>query len=156
MAHNIREINADLIDLAKSGEYQLIAQGCNCFCTMKSGVAQVIRENFPSAFEADKQTIKGDIRKLGTYSIGHVYKYKTEILKVINCYTQFNYGRDSNILYANYAAIELCMLKINAKFPNSKIAMPRIGCGLANGDWKIVKEIMRQQLTDVETTVCYL
>jgi O-acetyl-ADP-ribose deacetylase (regulator of RNase III) len=123
---------------------------------MNSGVAKDIRENFPSAFEADKQTIKGDIRKLGTYTVGKVYKYKTEILKVINCYTQFNYGRNKDILYANYAAIELCMLKINAKYPNSKIALPMIGCGLANGDWTIVERIIREKLIDLDVTICYL
>ena len=149
-------IKADLIELGKSDEFDMIAHGCNCFCTMGSGVAKTIREEFPSAFEADKQTIRGDIRKLGTYTVGKVYKYKTEILKVINCYTQFNYGRDKDVLYANYAAIELCMLKINAKFPNSKIAMPYIGCGLANGDWAIVEEIIRKQLTDLDVTICYL
>jgi O-acetyl-ADP-ribose deacetylase (regulator of RNase III) len=156
MAHKFEIIKANLIDLAKSGEYDMIAQGCNCFCTMNSGVAKDIRENFPSAFEADKQTIKGDIRKLGTYTVGKVYKYKTEILKVINCYTQFNYGRNKDILYANYAAIELCMLKINAKYPNSKIALPMIGCGLANGDWTIVERIIREKLIDLDVTICYL
>ena len=34
----------DLIEMAVCGDFNLIAHGCNCFCTMGAGIAKGIRE----------------------------------------------------------------------------------------------------------------
>jgi O-acetyl-ADP-ribose deacetylase (regulator of RNase III) len=36
------EINGDLIELALQDKFNVIAHGCNCFCTQKSGIAKQI------------------------------------------------------------------------------------------------------------------
>lgn len=44
------EIEGDLIALAKQGLFDVIAHGCNCFCTMRAGIApQMVK-----AFGVDK------------------------------------------------------------------------------------------------------
>ena len=35
----------DLIEAAKSGEINVFGHGCNCFCTMGSGIAPLIKES---------------------------------------------------------------------------------------------------------------
>ena len=36
---NYKEIEGNLISLALAGNFDVIAHGCNCFCTMQSGIA---------------------------------------------------------------------------------------------------------------------
>ena len=40
------EIKGDLIELAKAGEFDVIAHGCNCFNAQKSGIARQMAEEF--------------------------------------------------------------------------------------------------------------
>jgi hypothetical protein len=40
----------------------------------------------------------------------------------------------------DYEALTLCMRKINYTFTGKHIGLPMIGCGLAGGDWNIVKK----------------
>lgn len=149
-----KEIEGNLVEQALNNEFDLIAHGCNCFCRMKSGVAKAIVDKFPAAEKADNETIAGDIRKLGNYTVATHYKYKSPIVKIINCYTQYRYDRYTTVV--DYEAITLCMRKINAKFSGQLIGLPLIGCGLAGGDWDIVKAILKKELTDLDVTIIHL
>lgn len=82
MLIKMKEIDGDLIALAKEGRFEVIAHGCNCFCKMGAGIARGIKSAFPEAFETDKQTKKGDREKLGTCSAADLGK-----LKVVSAYT---------------------------------------------------------------------
>lgn len=39
----ITYVVGDLLDLALKGEFNVIVHGCNCNCTMNSGVAKALR-----------------------------------------------------------------------------------------------------------------
>ena len=45
------------------------------------------------------------------------------------------------------------MRKINHMFKGQHIGLPRIGCGLAGGDWDIVRGIIQTELKDCHVTV---
>lgn len=137
----------DLIELAKSGEFDVIAHGCNCFCVQGKGIAWKIRQTYPEAYEADLKTVKGDRSKLGTYSMAVVGD-----LTILNLYTQYRYGSKERP-DIDYFALEACMQKIKQDFSGKKIGMPMIGAGLANGDWTIIKQIIAEQLNDEDVTV---
>ena len=76
----------------------------------------------------------------------------------INAMTQFYYSSISNnTIFADYDAIRSC-LKAITEFNKSnyyRIAMPRIGCGLARGDWNIVKKIIEEELNEFDVTIYY-
>lgn len=146
-----KEIEGDLIALAKEDKFNIIAHGCNCFNTMGSGVAKTIRENFPEAYHTDLWTTKGDMRKLGNYNYALFTDYSYPYLIVINAYTQFNYGADKVNL--DYEALTLCLRKINHEFPGKTIGLPKIGAGLAGGDWNRIKEIIQKELKDMDVTI---
>src|SRR5690606_36634049 len=95
-------VNGNLIDMAFEGKFDYIIHGCNCFCTMESGIAKEIKERIPDAWQEDQWTEKGDRSKLGTYTMVNV---PTHGFYVINAYTQYNYGRDKNVVYFNYEAL---------------------------------------------------
>jgi len=148
----MKEIKGDLITLAKSGEFDIITHGCNCFCRMGRGIAPQIKEAFPSAWEYDKKTIPGDIMKLGTYSYGEEILDNGKLLTVINSYTL--YGNDPSQKPLDYEALTLCMRKINHNFKGKSIGIPYvIGCGLAGGNKNIVLDIIKKELCDLEITM---
>lgn len=134
-------------DIFKS-DCNVIAHGCNCFNTMSAGFALSIRNKFIEAWKLDQRSPYGKKYKLGT--IQHVECYRqNKKITIVNCYTQYLYGRDKNTVYADYTAIEKCMLSLKHQFDLSfKIGMPKIGSGLANGDWAIIENIINTIFDD--------
>lgn len=193
------EVSGDLIRLSLEGRFDVIAHGCNCFCTMGAGIAPQMAKTFGVNFYSKEEVqYKGDINKLGTIDYQRVYinledskitfnerhlgengvifyeknfpvwemkggkevyrKTHTELHKlfIVNAYTQYGFGKN----HANgtekpldYDALRLCMRKINHTFKGKHIGLPRIGCGLAGGDWEIVKGIIKKELKDCKVTI---
>lgn len=139
-------------DLLRS-DCQVIVHGCNCFCTMGSGIARQVKEMFPRAYGADLKTVKGDPSKLGTYTYADYSKEESPLF-IINAYTQFDYGRDSSKVYLKYEALTSALKDIKANFnPSLKLGMPKIGCGLAKGDWNKVEKIIEEIFDDRDVYV---
>tara|TARA_R110000822_G_scaffold11613_4_gene42252 strand:- start:1226 stop:1822 length:597 start_codon:yes stop_codon:yes gene_type:complete len=75
---------------------------------------------------------------------------------VVNSYTQFKYGsnhKDGVAKPIDYEALTLCMGKINFMFKGKHIGLPKIGAGLAGGDWNRIKGIIQTQLKDMDVSV---
>ena len=106
-------VDGDLITLATSGSFDVIAHGCNCMCTMGAGIAISIRQAFPQAWDADRATTKGDRAKLGTCTVG-ICQTGDHELHVVNAYTQYDY--QGNGVLADYAAITSCMAWIKRTY----------------------------------------
>lgn len=79
-------------------------------------------------------------------------------LNVVNCYTQFFPGRNlgKGEIPLDYEALTLCMRKMNNEFKGMHIGLPKIGCGLAGGDWERVREIIKKELYDCNVTIVLL
>lgn len=157
---NYKEISGDLILLAKAGKFDMITHGCNCFYTMGAGIAVSMKEHFDcDRFKMEAFIYRGDINKLGTIDYKLIDLFlndKSNKLIVINSYTQYKYGSnhmggDKNPV--DYEAITLCMRKINHRFAGGHIGLPKIGAGLAGGDWNRIKTIIQEELRDCDVTV---
>ena len=140
-------IKGDLIKMAQQGDFDVVIHGCNCFNTMGAGIAKSIKKVFPEAFEADDQTTKGDIKKLGTISIAKI----NDKLTVVNAYTQYTYSRSGKPF--DYDAFAKCLDEVKLKFTGKKIGMPKIGAGLAGGDWDKIESIIVEKLKNEDVTV---
>jgi len=145
----MKYITGDLVKMAKDGKFDVIVQGCNCFCKMGSGIAKQIREEFPNAWEADQCTIEGDKGKLGTISVDMSHSDDGPI--VINAYTQFNYGYDGK-RYVKYKALRRAFFLIKENFGDKKIGIPKIGAGLAGGDWWKIERIIDEEMDGSDLT----
>ena len=143
-----RKVWGDLIKMAKAGEFEVIAHGCNCFRNMGAGIARQIKYVFPEAYEVDRATAHGSKKKLGTLSCASIGD-----LDVLNLYTQFSYG--GGRINVDYKAIEKCFTTVNQMYKNSdvEIGIPLIGCGLAGGDWKKVEQIINSVTPDIDITL---
>jgi O-acetyl-ADP-ribose deacetylase (regulator of RNase III) len=143
----MKRIKGDLIHLAQEGQFDLIIHGCNCFCTMGAGIAKQIRSQFPQAWEADLATQSGDRSKLGSYSKACI-NTPSGRLHVINAYTQYHYSGDGVLV--DYDAVTKVFTALKNQFHGQRMGYPKIGAGLAGGDWKIISEIIDSAL-DGET-----
>lgn len=152
----MKKIKGDLIKLAKYGEFDVIIHGCNCFHTMGSGIAKQIRDEWPLAYQVDRErSSKGDILKLGTYTHCRVkiekqrdtydnrdYKW----MHIFNAYTQYRYGIGSGPydpdIIVDYNAVRNVFALIIAALGNRKpykVGIPLIGAGLGGGDWSYIE-----------------
>ena len=146
-------ITGDLIEFAENGQFEVIIHGCNCFCQMGAGIAKQIKSEYPEAYQEDCKTKKGDKSKLGNYSWKLVTgKYEWKFI-IINAYTQYHYGRGIN---ADYNAIRSVFKSIKQNFNTCKIAYPKIGAGMAGGDWNVIKSIIEEELSGCDHTLVVL
>jgi len=144
-------IKGDLLALALDGRFDVIVHGCNCMCQMGKGIAKSIRQQFPEAFEADQQTTAGDRDKLGTITTAEVVRDGQRFV-VVNAYTQYDYrGPGPNV---DYDAVRSAMREVKRRFAGRRIGYPKIGAGLAGGDWDRIAKIIDEELAgEVHTLV---
>jgi len=123
---------------------EIICHGVNCKGGFGSGIAGQIARRWPKVRKAylDKFETTG-------WSLGDVLfvysEHKLKLPIIANIATQENFGYDGQ-LYADYEAIRIGLAKV-LQFAsdgrmNYNIALPRIGCGLAGGDWPTVFDII--------------
>jgi O-acetyl-ADP-ribose deacetylase (regulator of RNase III) len=139
----------DLIQLALAGEFDVIVHGCNCHCQMGRGIALTIKQLLPEAYVADCQTPKSDKSKLGTISTAEIKRSKTQFV-VVNAYTQFDW--DGAGVKADYHAIRQVMKTIRKSFSGKRVGYPKIGAGLAGGDWAVIYPIICEELAGEDHT----
>lgn len=143
-------IKGDIVALFLSGKN--IAHGCNCFHTMGSGVAGQLAKAYPRILEIDKTSTDYGYRgKLGDMSI--VFKYSRGPSTCFNLYTQYEPGPN-----LDYHALVNCMVELNRVLSEGTlfrpvVYIPRIGCGIAGGDWEKVSMLIDIFTPDIDLIV---
>jgi O-acetyl-ADP-ribose deacetylase (regulator of RNase III) len=167
-------IEGDLIKLAEQGEFDIIVHGCNCFHKMRSGLAKQIADKYPQVAEADKKTNYGDRKKLWTTYSSALVEANGNVFTVVNAYTQYKWSSGSDVF--EYDAFDIFLSKITdvlveddkkSKFASTddegdimrilpikkrRIGFPKIGAGLAGGDWNRISKMIEKFSEDV---ACY-
>jgi len=148
-----KEIEGNLITLAKSGAFDVIAHGCNCMCRQKRGLApQMVKAFGTDYFPLEAPRYAGDINKLGQIDWQQFANLgKPNFLAVVNCYTQYHWSTETKPF--DYDAFTLCMRKMNHTFKGKHIGLPAIGSHLAGGDWDTIKLIIQKEFKDCDVTV---
>lgn len=127
-------------------EAGVIVHGCNSIGKMKSGIAKEVHERFEHVFNV----YANSMREMG--SITYAYIGDNRIL--VNGITQKFYGRNPNVVYVDYDALRLVFRNIVQNSELSALAkthglhFPLIGCGLANGNWQIVQDIILEEVPE--------
>lgn len=145
----LKTVRGDLLKLALDGHFDVIIHGCNCHCVMSAGIALAMLNTFPEAVAADNATAKGDRAKLGTISVATVER-GGHSLTIVNGYTQFDRRGDG--VLADYDAIRSVMRQVKTKFSGKRIGYPKIGAGLAKGDWALISQIIEEELSGEDHT----
>lgn len=165
----INYIDGDLIKLAKEAKFDAIVHGCNCLSNMGAGIAPQMAKAF-GCDRFEMETWGPGIEKLGcidwqTFVLGERAIWSLEDAKnnrnepelsVVNAYTQYKYGRnhsDGVAIPFDYEAFTICMRKLNNVFKGKHIGMPKIGAGLAGGNWNRIEHIINTELIDCKVTI---
>jgi len=136
-------IKGDLIKMAKAGAFDIIVHGANCQNVMGAGIASQIKQEFPEAFEADRQCTDRSLGKFSTIGIKRL-----NYLIVVNAYTQILPGPN-----ASYDAIAKVFGELNMLVtPKASIGIPQIGCGIGGLKWPVVKTIIEQYAPNLDIT----
>jgi len=125
------------------------AHGCNAQRVMGSGVAKVIKEQYPEVYQA----YLGMDMKLGAVSY---VKLESGVI-MCNLISQKFYGKDSK-RYVDYDAVYEGLLKVSllAKLNKLPIKMPFIGGGLGGGNRSILEQIFEEALVENDVTIFLL
>lgn len=128
-----------------------IVHGCNSRGVMASGVAKAIRGWYPLAYQNYDAVYNSNGLELGDIVVSVQPDGKT----IHNAITQQDYGRDSSRVYVSYWAVAEVFRKIN-RWGIKEIALPKLGAGLANGDWNVISAIIENTLIDTKPYVYIL
>lgn len=142
----IEYVTGDLFDT----DCRVIVHGCNTHGVMGSGVAKLIREKYPSAYEVYRAEYE-----VAGLTLGAVQAVGTKGKTIVNAMTQENYGKSGD-RYVSYDAVAETMSKIQTMFPSERVAMPQIGAGLGGGDWNVISAIIESEAKTFQPVVYIL
>jgi O-acetyl-ADP-ribose deacetylase (regulator of RNase III) len=140
----MKKITGDVLALARKGHFDVIVHGCNCYCDFGAGLAKAIQTSFPQVYYADRATKAGDKSKLGSITYAVVDGDDGHSFTIVNGYTQFHW-KGKGVL-VDYDAIRSVMQAVKSEFSGQRIGYPKIGAGLARGDWDVISAIIDEVL----------
>jgi O-acetyl-ADP-ribose deacetylase (regulator of RNase III) len=141
----LKHTKGNLLDLAEAGEFDIVVQGCNCFCTMGGGIAREIAERYPMCAEIDRLTERGEYMKLGNWT-----EFDQGTFLILNAYTQYNMSRGTDVF--EYTAFDLILQKILHIYGDKRIGFPYIGMGLAGGDKTVIMAMLEDFAQKISAT----
>lgn len=148
----IKTVIGNLLDAPEN----VICHQVNCQNVMGAGVAKTIYTRWPEvkrAYHRYCSCFKDPENLLGQVQIVEVAPNK----QVANIFGQLEYGRDKHRRYTDYSALTNAFNQIRFECSGKSLAFPYgFGCGLANGDWKIVRKMMDIYFGEMDVTIYQL
>lgn len=130
-------------DLLEQTDLLAIIHQANIYRTFGAGIARAIRSKFPYAFQADFETIQADEEKIGFFSVGFPPVASNSPF-VYNLYSQEGLAPSHTNYNAMYDGLRQIVRHLQV-FNIKRVGLPyQMGCGLADGNWEIVKVIIEQ------------
>jgi O-acetyl-ADP-ribose deacetylase (regulator of RNase III) len=153
---NIQYIKGDATSVSKG----IIAHCCNDIGAWGAGFVLAISKKWPKVEKEykkwHKEGIDADFQK---FSLGNVQFVNVDTnLYVANIIGQYGtYNIDINPSPIRYSAIRGGLKKVAnfAAKTNLPVVMPKIGAGLARGNWETIEKIIVEELVDknIQTSV---
>lgn len=141
-------IEKDILDITDG----MVVHQVNCRGKMGTGLAGQLRTKYPNIYKKyielyTEYLESGEtIKILGTAQIIPI----SEKLRIVNAFTQFNYGYDKK-QYTNYDAIRevFSRLKI-VNIKKTPVYIPyQYGCGLGGANWTVVQQAIESVYPEV-------
>lgn len=133
---------------------QIRCHQVNCKGVMGAGIAVEAKKWYPGMF----QEYQNRCKFFGAANLGDVQFYVSDNGTILaNLFGQNEYGRGQ--LQTNYDAFEECVQTVYefALRYNLSVGFPyKIGCDLAGGDWKVVRNIIDAYFGTPGSPVCYI
>ena len=158
---NVETIEGNLLDFPN--DINVIAHSCNTRHIMGAGIAKQIKDRYPQAYEADWKAFNSNYGvTLGKFSKAEISDRKY----IYNMYTQATIGTGREVDYEKFwqalKRVEQDLYAMNvAKHeydgsPPPTLGLPYgISCGLAGGNWGIIKAMIEDIFLD-SPIKCYI
>lgn len=134
----------------------IIAHVCNDIGAWGSGFVIAVSNKWKlPEFHYRKWYIKND----GSFKLGEVqYVTVSDDVIVANMIAQHGIRSRNNAVPLDYQALRACLANVfkRANELTYSIQMPRIGCGLAGGNWNQVQKIIEEESCDFQQAVSIL
>lgn len=140
-----------------NGGVRIIAHVCNDMGGWGRGFVLAISEKWNEP-EVEYRKLK----KEGKLALGFVQFVNVEPTIIIaNMVAQKGYGKNNKSLHRTsevdteiplqYDQLAICLEKVaaSARMQGGSVHMPRIGCGLAGGEWHEVEKLLQAKFSDV-------
>lgn len=140
-------------DILQSDE-EIIIHQVNCKGVMGGGIALQIKEKYPEVYADYRELCLANNTMLrGIPLLGQVQESKCNDRRVIiSLFAQDGYGYGS--CQTDYDALQKCLTKVNNVCYGKTVAIPyKMSCGLAGGDWGIVRKMIEDTLVDCEVHI---
>lgn len=156
----MQEHIGDLLSLTRG----ILVHGCNCQGKMGAGFAALIRKKWSDVYTSYTRKMSegglrlGDIQVIcsakysgpsqGYQWIDLVSEQLPKDLVVVNALTQFWYGREKNVQYADDTAIFAAFARVRgvALATGLPVHFPPVGCSLGGRDWSEIRPIIEAAL----------
>ena len=142
-------------DLFQS-DCNVVCHQCNCRGAYNAGIAKVVRNLYPQAYMVFMRRYRTGNSKLGEIDVVPCAWIVGKMRYVINMYSQDTFA-ERHKRHTDYNAFQECLNKIKYfanNHPGVKIGFPtKIGCGLAGGDWDIVRKMIDNTFADSKYNV---
>lgn len=125
----------------KAGD--VFVHGCNAQSVMGSGIAKIVKDKWPKAYQLYKQEVLLGKLKIGQWN---AWWDTSKDIVIVNLITQQEFGRDTAKTYVDYNAVKKGLITVVADVTQAckRIVFPFIGGGLDNGDRKILLDIFHE------------
>lgn len=133
-----------------SSRKTFFTHGCNCHAAMGSGIAPQIAKAFPQVEEQDRlfhNLMHRNNRP--AFMLGEARPVSlSQNVTVFNSYTQYYPGKDFRP-----QALVNAFKAINTMIEGHTLIIPRIGAGVAGGDWEEISKLIDSVTPDVNIIV---
>jgi len=153
----MKQVKGDIFKEVK--DCTIIAHGVNCIGKWGKGFVMPLAKYYPRSKTAYLEKYKDKGWKLGETQI--VYAEPKNRMYIANCASQYDiYGYKKGKVDLDYEALFHSLKKVFkfAKENDLKVALPKIGCGLAGGDLKKVIKIIEgiEEHFGIESTMYFI
>lgn len=147
-------------EATEAGERRVIAHVCNDVGAWGAGfvLALSARWSRPEGLYRSWAATTFGIGTTGTFALGEVQIVRiTDDLFVCNMIAQRGFPTATDRCALDYEALAACLDNLSRALRRSglpaTIHMPRIGCGIAGGEWSKVEAIIEDRLSTYDVTV---
>jgi len=141
----MKYVTGNLLKLAMEGKFDIIAHGCNCFQAQKSGIAADMSKYFNTDLYEMESDYFDPTQRLGNVDNGYHSDIKGNLFQIFNWYTQYLPGRNFHENAFRLCCQKMVLLHDSDSVPR-KIGLPKIGAGIAGGDWNVIEQIILEEL----------
>lgn len=143
---NISYLHGDLLESYAN----VIVHQVNCMGVMGAGLARQIRAKWPSVYNEYRALCVEASAPRDLMGKAQIVSVEPGC-SVANCFAQQDYRRaGQNVCITDYGSLSLALNEVReyATSINARtVALPfELGCGLAGGDWNIVRDIINEAL----------